>query len=114
MLPDILQKVLLYYIPDELTINTDQTFYRFVVTESINDVSKRQKYILRTYSIDKRSITLTLRKTYSGTTLTIFLIYKGKAARSLSNVDSGNIFAYNTMRIVGSIKLRLFTSQMVY
>lgn len=114
LLPGILQKFPLYYIPNELTINTDQTFYRFVVTEYINDVSKRQKYILRTYSIDKRSITLTLCKTYSGTTLTIFLIYKGKAARSLWNVDYGNIFAYNTMRSVGSIKLTLFTAQMVY
>ena len=70
--------MLLYNIPDELIINADQTPSRYVATDDVKMVVKGGKYISRTGSSDKRSISLTLRESHNRTTLSFRLIYEGQ------------------------------------
>ena len=53
--------MLLYNIPDEWIINADQTPSKYVATDDVKMALKGGKYISRTGSNDKRSISLTLR-----------------------------------------------------
>ena len=57
------------------------------MSDNVTMVAKGERHISRTRSNDKRSITLTLCESYNGTILPFQLIYKGKAARLLPNVD---------------------------
>ena len=74
----ICNKVLLYNIPDKLIINTDQTPSKYVATNNVTMAIKWEKYISRTGSNDKRSITLTLCKSHIGAILPFQLICKEK------------------------------------
>ena len=87
-LHDISDKVLLCNKKTaRLLPNADQTPSKYVVTDNVMIAAKGEKHISWTGSNDKRCITLTLCELHNGTILPFQLIYKGKTARSLLNVD---------------------------
>ena len=92
-LHDISDKMLLCSIPNELIINADQTPSKYFATDNVTMAAEGEKHISQTGSNDKRSITLILCELYNGTILPFQLIYKGKTARSLPNVDFPDSFS---------------------
>ena len=54
---------------------------------------KEQKHISRTGSNNKRTVTVTLCESHNGTILPFQFIYKGKAARLLSDVGFPDSFS---------------------
>ena len=86
--------MLLYNIPDEWIINADQTPSKYVATDDVKMAVKGGKYISRTGSNDKRSISLTLRESHNRTTFSFRLIYEGKTARTLPNVGFSDGFFF--------------------
>ena len=76
--------------------------------------TKGEKHISKTGSNDKRSITLTLCESHDRIILLFQLIYKGKTARLLPNVNFPDGFPCCTMKNTGAKKLRLFASLMTF
>ena len=85
-LHDIVSAVIEHKVPDELTINVDQTPSKYVPAENVTMAEKNSKHIPRKGGNDKRAITVTLAETLSGTILPFQLIYQGKTRRSLPAV----------------------------
>ena len=96
-LHDIVHSVVSNSIPDELTINADQTPSKYVPIANVTMAEENSKHVARKGANDKRGITVTLGESLSGEILPMQLMYKGKTNRSLPSVKfpAGFALTYN-------------------